>query len=183
MSVAACFEVDEVPLHQEVPVDDHERRLGHFVPDVPCQRRLAGVVIGKAKARQHVGAQGHHGHDPDLWIPTVAPSTACFLAAKRRAILRGVGDAHRGAVEAVERKAAPSMRVSAPRRPLRGRRGEEIRQRIFAKSLTSLADRALGDQRALPVRKRQLQLVDDLLDRGVADEPHSDAHPDHLFGG
>src|SRR6185295_878014 len=94
--------------------------------------------------------------------------------------LLGVGDAQRGAVDAVESQASPLVLPRALVPPLLPAHLEYPLQRARPHPRPRLRHRA-GRYRRLWARKNQAQFPDQIVDRPLPEHRHSHHQPDHLL--
>ena len=102
-------------------------------------------------------------------------------AAEVLAVFRTVGDAQRGAVDAVDRKSQELVGLGAVDGPAGSRLLEEPEHGQSAQSLSRLMNGAWDKRRSLG--EGEAELVDDLDDGKMAKKGHAEHEPNDLLGG
>ena len=168
----------------EPAVEDDDRLLGEGGPHLGCQGEFTGAVGPEGGRREQVGTQGEERYEAQLRIAG-ALAVPTRGAPEVRDVLGRVGDAQRGAVEAVDGQAAPAVRGGRGGRPRLRRLREQGGERGGAELIARLDNGSVGDAPADAARGRhdQVEMVHDLRDAAVAEQAHADDEPHHVLGG
>jgi len=166
---------------EEVAIDDAQRALRELGPQGLGERPFARRVGPEGRGGEQVRAQGGEHDEADLRIGRVVPPAPGQTEV--RAVLRGVPDAQRRAIDAVEGQAPPSVPASARVGPVLGAGIEQGGQGLLTQPGPRLGDGAGGGRWSPARRQRQIEAIGDLRDGAVAEQGHTQDQPDHLLRG
>jgi len=181
---AARGEAVEQGVGEKAPIQDRHGVIGELLPQRLGQGQLARRPRSQAQARQQVRAQHHERDQAQLGIGRRAAAAAG--PTEGRLVLGRVRDPQRGAIDPVDRQAAPAVGLGRRPCPAGRRLLEQRRQGRHPEPIAGLHHGAAGGARAAgrgsPAREHQIEVMHPLLDRAVAEQGHPDHDPHDLLG-